>query len=340
MALNKGWLTNKYEGAFSHGNVLTTQIAWAAGTEAYGYASKLLSPYLTDETQQDEKLLEFFQSGVEPVGDWITIETDDNGKYAYPRSDVNKYYLKSSDRFAGTGYFSAFLRIEGQNELLVIPCVNGCPEITLNTRSNMLPLASNTTPLTTNIVVEPNTFRFVFPVAYWKVLGQNDLESEVRETQGILNKIGQGINSAKQAYNEFIDKATINDEFGNPIGFLKVDADDEYGKVKERSIPTIEQVYAEISKFNTNKVCYLYLGFRNRVAVTCKIKLNFTKEQMDCVWVEMMLTETMSVGKLGVGASVIKVVNVGSTNSTGSNVNGEKITSSKTINPQGQGDSK
>lgn len=291
------------------GNILVTQIAWNAGKKAYGYIPDSVKSFLGLSDDDSEKQLDYLINNVATDRE-VTIDISDinkSKKYVLIEpSAPDLYNVDSFNKNTGVGYHTCFLKMinpnssnssmveyinEVDNNILKIPCVNGCPKIEFSTQGNRMPIASNQKGLTTNIVVNPTKIFFEFEIAYLRILGINNPNREAQDVDTLASRYYKFKKAVKDATRGIVD-----------LGISDMDEEDNLYQVRDRSIFTFQQIYKYLNQFNTNKPCWLYLGFTDRIPVSVNMKINAGKGDMDCVSVQLELTElalTTFYGALG-----------------------------------------
>lgn len=324
-------------------NLLVTQLAWTAGHKALNYlpenwknkisgsrSENEITDFLLQNRAQQRMFIEIFQSGdtiAKLNNDGEVEATSPSYQFKYA-TDGNPdwFYTKADDLRGGAGYTCMYLRVQGTETIMEIPCVDGCPEIEMNVIQNEMPTASNEL-VTTNRRVKPLVFRFRFPIAYLRIYGENNASKETTDVRNSLqkakDKLMDKINDVKSSV---MEKLGIEDD--NDIAY---DPDIGQGnEVMERSIPTYSQVLGTLIQFPRQFGCYLYMGFGfTKIGVTCSMKLTSQKGDMDCIWVDMTLTETMEFDFENL--TTIKVSDwQNTTSTTSSNVSGNKVNDNAT----------
>lgn len=287
-------------------NLLVTQLAWTAGHKALNYLpenwknkisgkrdKKELEDFLLYNRSFKQEIVDIFKDGAKISG------IDKNGKvtevepsYHAKRADIgnqNWFYSMADDFRGGAGYTCMYLRVQGTETIMEIPCVNGSPRISMQVIQNESPTASNEL-VTTNRRVKPIVFKFSFPIAYLRIYGENDIEKEANSVKTKLQKrmdkvkgkIQDGVNSIKEKIGFDDDDIAYDDDIGKG------------DEVRERTIPTYSQVLGKLIQFPRQFGCWLYMGFGfSSIGVTCSIDITSQKDSMDCIWVDMTLVETM-----------------------------------------------
>lgn len=284
------------------GNLLLTQLAWTAGHKAMSYLPKkwqnrlagrrddaTLKDFLVNNRQKYPEIVQIL-SGNETIfspkeNKQVKVKdlegyTDDGIIRLTNEGKRDWFYVKANDpeSYGGAGYVCMYLRVQGTDTIMEIPCVDGCPEIDMQVVQNEMPTATNEI-VTTNRRVKPLVFRFRFPVAYLRIYGENDSEVEAEKIELSIKQ--KAFNKAKQKWNDL-----------NPFGYDM--ALTKPNEVRQRTIPTYAQVLGQLIQFPRQFGCYLYMGFGfTKLGVTCSMKLSSQKGDMDCIWVDMTLTETM-----------------------------------------------
>lgn len=282
-------------------NIIATNLAWEAGRKALGYLPEkwrnAISGKTDDATLRDFIIDNTGERGDKPIQyDDVVIATDKGGEsdelalnfghmggssYSYNESGElgrvsDRYYISD---FNANRLATMFLRVQGSSTIMIIPCVDGSPKISMQVVHNEMPTASNNIT-TTNRRVKPIVFKFSFPIAYLRIYGTNSNDKETKDARSSVTKLKD---KAKSTFNLY-----------NPIGALDFKETTSYHVVRERTIPTYSQVFKELVQFPKQFGCWLYMGFGvPKISVTCSIEMQSQKNDMDCIWVEMTLVETM-----------------------------------------------
>lgn len=275
-----------------------TTLAWKAAQRALTYLPEswqtAISGGISSATQKDYLENNIGYRPIVDISDDVDVSdvlrTDDYGDDEDEDDDSlillgGDKKLDTDYRYFNTGenqlgaYATMLLKVIGMDSYMLLPCINGSPKITMNVEGNQLPLASNSVPATTTTRIMPKIFEFNFPIAYLRVYGENDLESEVVDNRSKLEKY---TDSVKEGWNSI-----------NPLGSLDIaNLSTSTNYYKPRTIPSYEQIYTMLSQFHTQYGCYLYMGFGEvRIPVNCKIQLSATDGETDAVMVHMILTE-------------------------------------------------
>ena len=188
---------------------------------------------------------------------------------------MNSFYI--NDVTSSQPFVGMFLRVQGFDTTMLLPCVDGSPKITMQVIHNEMPTASNEL-VTTNRRIKPMVFRFSSPMAYLRIYGKNAYNTEVRDARSKLTKAKDYL---KEKWNDL-----------NPIDFF--DMETAKHQVMDRQIPTYAETLNALSKFPRQFGCTLYTGiFNSPISVTCSIEIQSQKGDMDCVWVDMTLVESI-----------------------------------------------
>lgn len=185
--------------------------------------------------------------------------------------------------------------------VLCIPCLDGYPIIEKEVVQNESPVATSLASVATHRQVKPRRWTFAFPVAYLSVYGENAYGERAinfrRRMNGIATNRSTG-NTKKGAmnkYKQFKQTATnYMNSFWNSVG-MRNDADG--GNVitqQYRSIDSVETIMEHLDNFTTQKGCILNLGFTPPVPVTCSMEIGMGRGEMDCVYVTLRLTESVT----------------------------------------------
>lgn len=228
---------------------------------------------------QTTKIEEWVEEGVDEDGNEIT--TSSSSSYNVPivkpldKFGMNSFYI--NDVTSSQPFVGMFLRVQGFDTTMLLPCVDGSPKITMQVVHNEMPTASNEL-VTTNRRIKPMVFRFSFPMAYLRIYGKNAYNAEVRDARSKLTKAKDYL---KEKWNNL-----------NPIDFF--DMETAKHQVMDRQIPTYAETLNALSKFPRQFGCTLYTGiFNSPISVTCSIEIQSQKGDMDCVWVDMTLVESI-----------------------------------------------
>lgn len=324
-------------------NLLVTQLAWTAGHKAMNYLPESWKNKIGGKRSGDEvrdfltlnRMAVHTKTQIFNANDTVA-KIDDNGKVTQGEPDMvnmvksntvgntNWYYVQADDFKGGAGYTCMYLRVQGTETILEIPCVDGCPEIEMNVIQNEMPTASNEL-VTTNRRVKPMVFRFRFPIAYLRIYGENDPNQEVIDVRNSLQKFTDKVTGAINSVGDAVD-SKIKSWLGQDNNDYAYDPDlqsYQENALRERSIPTYAQVLGQLVQFPRQFGCYLYMGFGfTKIGVTCSIKLTSQKGDMDCIWVDMTLVETMEFNFETLTSTKVtdwqNVTSTTSANSTGS----------------------
>lgn len=262
-------------------------------------------PKKTNSTATQDSLWEADKNGELKPKENFSVK----GSNVYKNSAYGKekwFYVKADDFKGGAGYTCMYLRVQGTDMIMEVPCVNGCPKISLKVIQNERPTASNEWA-TTNRRVKPRTFIFEFPIAYLRVYGYNDYDENLQDMRSALQKL-------KDKVNDKVDgvMASVKNKLGfdsNPIAYDDELDDPEFkNRKRERQIPTYSEVLAALFPFPSQFGCYLYTGLAfPKISVSCSMDIESQKGDMDCVWVKMTLIETQEFDFQNLGVNNIDI---------------------------------
>lgn len=286
-------------------NLLVTQLAWTAGHKALNFlpenwknkisgkrSDREISDFLTNNRGTDIEAIDLFVDGQKVAGiDGNPKEPDPSNRYvSNVKGNKDWFYSIADDFRGGAGYTCMYLRVQGTETIMEIPCVNGSPRISMQVIQNESPTASNEL-VTTNRRVKPIVFKFSFPIAYLRIYGTNESEGQAEDIA--KTKLKEKMDSAKQKLKDGVD--SIKEKLGFDSDDIVYDSDIGKGdQIRPRTIPTYSQVLSTLIQFPRQFGCYLYMGFGfSSIGVTCSIDITSQKDNMDCIWVDMTLVETM-----------------------------------------------
>lgn len=185
--------------------------------------------------------------------------------------------------------------------VLCIPCIDGYPVIEKEVVQNENPVATSLAGIATHRQIKPRKWAFAFPVAYLSVYGRNNYGeryvNERRRFSGITTNrsTGKTKKGFMNKYKKYKQTATnYMNGFWNSVGMRK---DADVGNVitqHYRATDTVQSVMAHLDEFITQKGCILSLGYTAPVPVTCSMKITMGRDQMDCIYVELNLTESIT----------------------------------------------
>ena len=185
--------------------------------------------------------------------------------------------------------------------VLCIPCIDGYPVIEKEVVQNENPVATSLAGIATHRQIKPRKWVFAFPVAYLSVYGRNNYGernvNEKRRFNGMITNrsTGKTKKGFMNKYKKYKQTATnYMNGFWNSIGMRK---DADVGNVitqHYRATDTVQSVMAHLDEFITQKGCILSLGYTAPVPVTCSMKITMGRDQMDCIYVELNLTESIT----------------------------------------------
>lgn len=312
-------------------NLLVTQLAWTAGHKALNFLpedwkNKIsgkrsdgeLKDFLINNRGTDIEEIDLFVDG-QKIADFNgSKEPDPSNRYvSNTKGNQNWFYSIADDFRGGAGYTCMYLRVQGTETIMEIPCVNGSPRISMQVIQNESPTASNEL-VTTNRRVKPIVFKFSFPIAYLRIYGINESKGKAEDIT--KSKLRNKMDSVKQKIKDKID--SIKDKIdGADSDDIVYDSDINKGdQIRPRTIPTYSQVLSTLIQFPRQFGCYLYMGFGfSSIGVTCSIDITSQKDNMDCIWVDMTLVETMEFDFAKLTSSKVSDwKNVPSTNSANS----------------------
>lgn len=293
------------------GNILVTQLAWKAGHTAMGYLPEsvqnffgkkqdkgLVHDYLIEHKGVNQSLTETKAVGgvkytglnksmgnvteesyTTESGYTLTYEDTDESKdvgLMILEGDRKKYYLNGRK-----AYTSMVIQVQGFDQYLILPCVQGYPIITMNVEQNLMPIASLQNGVTTNRRVVPKEYLFKFPVAYLRIYGTNSENEKKSNTMSALEKFRMRAKQAVNAVNKLKN-------FENPVGAFTNPSEGQ-----ARDIPTYQEIYEEICNFHTQFGVYLYMGFNvPKISCTASITMNSQEGDTDAVFLTVKLVES------------------------------------------------
>ena len=209
------------------------------------------------------------------------------------------------DKLCGKGKLDPISKPEEEvrvpKAVLCIPCIDGYPVIEKEVVQNENPVATSLAGIATHRQIKPRKWTFAFPVAYLSVYGRNNYGeryvNEWRRFSGITTNrsTGKTKKGFMNKYKKYKQTATnYMNGFWNSIGMRK---DADVGNVitqHYRATDTVQSVMAHLDEFITQKGCILSLGYTAPVPVTCSMKITMGRDQMDCIYVELNLTESIT----------------------------------------------
>ena len=265
---------------------LGTSIAWSAAHKLVSLLPDSWQEKISGGTGKEtqKKYLMY------PLGEFLPLVSfDDDYEIVGTNTDLldEDAILEGDYRYYNTGdssddYATMILKVCGSDTYMHIPCINGCPKITMEVEGNQLPLASNATPANTTTRILPKVFEFEFPITYLRVYGVNSMDNDVVDNRSKLEK---ATDSVKSKWNSI-----------NPLGSLNIgNTTLSSNYFRDRNFPTYAQVYELLAQFPTQYGCYLYMGFgEKKIPVNCRIEMRSTDGDTDAVMVNMRLTEKQS----------------------------------------------